>query len=139
MFERYTEGARRSIFFARYEASQFGAREITTEHLLLGLLRDDSPVIQRLLSLRAGAIRRQIEEHNPPQKPIPTNIDLPLTEASKRVLAYAAEEAERLHHRYIGSEHLLLGLLREEECLAAQILRGHGVRLPEAGEDIARD
>src|SRR5664280_421686 len=116
MFERYTEKARRVIFFARYEASQFGSPYIETEHLLLGLLREDKALTNRFLRSHASveSIRKQIEGHTTIREKILTSVDLPLTNECKRVLAYAAEEAERLSHKHIGTEHLLLGLMREE-------------------------
>src|SRR5271157_5115660 len=117
MFERYTEKARRVIFFARYEASQFGSPYIETEHLLLGLLREDKALANRFLRSHAAveSIRKQIEGHTAPREKVSTSVDLPLSHECKRVLAYGAEEAERLTHKHIGTEHLLLGLLREEK------------------------
>ena len=140
MFERYTEKARRVIFFARYEASQFGSPYIETEHLLLGLLREDKTMTGRFLRSAAAldTIRKQIEAHTTLREKVPTSVDLPLSHECKRVLAYAAEEAERLNHRHIGTEHLLLGLLREEKCFAAEILHERGLRLPHAREEVAR-
>ena len=131
MFERYTEKARRVIFFARYEASQFGSPYIETEHLLLGLLREDKSLTARFLP-SPGAVessRKQIEDHTTVRESVPTSVDLPLSNEGKRVLAYAAEEAERLSHKHIGTEHLLLGLLREEKCFAAEILQERGLQL----------
>ena len=126
MFERYTEKARRVIFFARYEASQFGSPYIETEHLLLGLLREDKALTNKFLRSHASvdSIRKQIEGHTTMREKVSTSVDLPLSNECKRVLAYAAEEAERLSHKHIGTEHLLLGLLREEKCFAAEILHG---------------
>src|ERR1700692_3154674 len=131
MFERYTEKARRVIFFARYEASQFGSPCIETEHLLLGLLREDKALANRFLRSSASveSIRKQIEAHTTLREKVSTSVDLPLSHECKRVLAYGAEEAERLNHQHIGTEHLLLGLLREEECFAAQLLREQGLTL----------
>jgi ATP-dependent Clp protease ATP-binding subunit ClpC len=131
MFERYTEKARRVIFFARYEASQFGSPYIETEHLLLGLLREDKALTNRFLRSHASveSIRKQIEGHTTIREKVSTSVDLPLSNECKRVLAYAAEEAERLSHKHIGTEHLLLGLLREEKCFAAEILHERGLRL----------
>jgi len=109
MFERYTEKARRVIFFARYEASQFGSPYIETEHLLLGLLRESRAVTAKLLKPDSDfVIRKKIELHYGERKTISTSVDLPLSNESKRVLAYAAEEAERLAHKHIGSERLML-------------------------------
>jgi len=140
MFERYTEKARRVIFFARYEASQFGSADIETEHLLLGLLREDKALTNRFLRSHASveSIRKQIEGHATIQEKISTSVDLPLSNESKRVLAYAAEEAERLSNKQIGPEHLFLGLLREEKCFAAEILHERGLRLSTVREEVAR-
>ncbi len=140
MFERYTEKARRVIFFARYEASQFGSPYIETEHLLLGLLREDKALANRFLrsSSALESIRKQIEAHTTVRERVSTSVDLPLSHECKRVLAYGAEEAERLGHKHIGTEHLLLGLLREEKCFAAEILNERGLRLSQAREEVAR-
>src|SRR5712671_5088571 len=140
MFERYTEKARRVIFFARYEASQFGSPCIETEHLLLGLLREDKALTNRFLRSAASveSIRKQIETHTTPREKVSTSVDLPLSHECKRVLAYGAEEAERLNHKHIGTEHLLLGLLREEKCFAAEILHERGLRLSQVREEIQR-
>jgi ATP-dependent Clp protease ATP-binding subunit ClpC len=140
MFERYTEKARRVIFFARYEASQFGSPYIETEHLLLGLLREDKALTNRFLRSHASveSIRKQIEGHTTIREKVSTSVDLPLSNECKRVLAYAAEEAERLSHKHIGTEHLLLGLLREEKCFAAEILHERGLKLIAIREELAR-
>src|SRR5688572_28918261 len=140
MFERYTEKARRVIFFARYEASQFGSPYIETEHLLLGLLREDKALTNRFLRTHASieSIRKQIEGHTTIREKVSTSVDLPLSHECKRVLAFAAEEAERLSHKHIGTEHLLLGLLREEKCFAAEILRERGLRLSTIREELLR-
>src|SRR5436309_7747769 len=140
MFERYTEKARRVIFFARYEASQFGSPYIETEHLLLGLLREDKQLANRFLGSHAAvdSIRKQIEGHTTIREKVSTSVDLPLSHECKRVLAYGAEEAERLSHKHIGTEHLLLGLLREEKCFAAEILHERGLRLSQIREELAR-
>src|SRR5664280_2337292 len=140
MFERYTEKARRVIFFARYEASQFGSPYIETEHLLLGLLREDKALANRFLRSHAAveSIRKQIEGHTTIREKVSTSVDLPLSHECKRVLAYGAEEAERLSHKHIGTEHLLLGLLREEKCFAAEILHERGLRLSTIREELAR-
>ena len=132
--------ARRVIFFARYEASQFGSPCIETEHLLLGLLREDKALANRFLRSSASveSIRKQIEAHTTLREKVSTSVDLPLSHECKRVLAYGAEEAERLNHKHIGTEHLLLGLLREEKCFAADILHERGLRLSQVREEIAR-
>ncbi len=139
MFERYTERARRVIFFARYEASQLGSPSIETEHLLLGLIREGKGLTSRLFSncqIPTEEIRKQIEDASPYREKVSTSVDIPLSADSKRVLGYASEEAERMLHTYIGTEHILLGLLREERAAAARILGERGMRLPAVREDI---
>ena len=140
MFERYTEKARRVIFFARYEASQFGSPHIETEHVLLGLLREDKALTNRLLRSHASieSIRKQIEGRTAVREKVSTSVDLPLSQECKHVLTYAAEEAERLSHKHIGTEHLLLGLLREEKSFAAEILQERGLRLSTLREELSR-
>jgi ATP-dependent Clp protease ATP-binding subunit ClpA len=137
MFERYTEKARRVIFFARYEASNFGSPYIETEHLLLGLMRENRLLMNRFLSSQAvESIHKRIEEHTTVRDKIPTSVDLPLSHESKRVLAFCAEDAQRLGHKHIGPEHMLIGLLREEKCFAATILHEHGLRLATIREEL---
>jgi len=126
MFERYTEKARRAIFFARYEACQYGLQEIDTEHLLLGLLRENKALHRWLPQATPETIRRRIDEHSSPQAPTSTGVDLPLSSASKRILKYAADEADVLSHKHIGTEHLLLALLDERGCFADKLLREAG-------------
>ena len=141
MFERYTEKARRVIFFARYEASQFGAPAIEPEHLLLGLMREDKTLTGRFFpraQITIEAIRREIESRTLLRERIPTSVELPLAPETKRVLHYSHEESDRLQHRHIGTEHLLLGLLREERSMAAQILFERGLRLAAVRDEIAR-
>jgi hypothetical protein len=140
MFERYTEKARRVIFFARYEASEFGSPYIETEHLLLGLLREDKALAHRFLGTTSSeSIRKQIEDHTVVRAKFPTSVDLPLSHESSRVLAYVAEEAQRLNHQHFGTEHLLLALLREEQCFAAAILQERGLQLALVRDKIASD
>jgi ATP-dependent Clp protease ATP-binding subunit ClpA len=140
MFERYTEKARRTIFFGRHEASQLGSLYIEPEHLLLGLLREDKALANRFLrSHRAvESIRKQIEGHTAPAEKVSTSVDLPLSHECKRVLAYGAEEAQRVNHKHIDTEHLLLGLLREEKCFGAQLLGEQGVTLHSVREQVQR-
>src|SRR4026209_2350419 len=141
MFERYTEKARRVIFFARYEASQFGAPAIEPEHLLLGLMREDKTLTGRFFpraQVSIESIRKEIEGRTLLREKISTSVELPLAPETKHVLAYAHEESDRLQHRHIGTEHLLLGLLREERSMAAEILSERGLRLNAVRDEIAR-
>src|SRR5216117_54894 len=141
MFERYTEKARRVIFFARYEASQFGAPAIEPEHLLLGLMREDKTLTGRFFPrapVSIESIRKEIEGRTLLRERIPTSVELPLAPETKRVLHFSHDESDRLQHRHIGTEHLLLGLLREERSMAAQILFERGLRLAAVRDEIAR-
>src|SRR5713101_107099 len=124
MFERYTEKARRVIFFARYEASQYGSSTIASEHILLGLLREDRTIMRRFAGfIQLGPeIRSEIERLIKRRKPFATSVEVPLSDESKRILNFAGEEADRFSHRHIGTEHILLGILRLPDSLAAKLL-----------------
>ena len=141
MFERYTEKARRVIFFSRYEASQFGASQIEAEHILLGLIREDKNLTARFFR---GAhddvetVRKEIEARTVIRDRVSTNIDLPLSTEAKRVLSFAADEAEKLKNRHIGTEHLLLGLLRAEDSIAAAVLYERGLSPSRIRQDLSR-
>jgi hypothetical protein len=137
MFERYTERARQLIPLARYEAAQFGSTTIETEHFLLALILD-SNLASRFLRTSSEVIRKEIEGRITVREKVSTSLDLPLSDECKHILAYAAEEAERLLHSHIGSEHLLLGILREEKCMAAEILRQYGLSVNAIREELAR-
>jgi len=123
MFERYTEKARRAIFFARYEASQFGKNYIESEHLLLGLLREDRGLIALLRIPSEEGIRKKIEDRLGvnAEKPA-TTVDLPLNPECRRALSYAAEDAEKLGHQNIDTKHLVLGLLRLDGSGVVELL-----------------
>ena len=137
MFERYSERARRVVFFARYEASQLGARQIETEHLLLGLLREDPALMKRLLSSDESVqdLRVKIEEQHRIDHLVSsdnctsTSVEMQLSDDTKWALDFASEEADRVLHDRIDSAHLLLGLLRVTDGAAAKILGSHGLEL----------
>ena len=122
MFESYNEKARRAIFFARYECSQYGSANIESEHLLLGILRE-----VKLLGVTPDVVRREIEEQIVSRPRTPTSVEAPLSTECCRVLEFAAEETKQLGQTTIQPEHLALGLLREERCLGARVLRAHRV------------
>lgn len=126
MFERYTENARQAIFFAREEASRFGSSCIESEHLLLGTMGSSELELNELLKLKdlESADRMASEQLDTTSKR-----DVPLSNQSKRILAYAAEEAARLNSPAIGSGHLLLGILREPDSGASRFLLAHDVDL----------
>jgi ATP-dependent Clp protease ATP-binding subunit ClpC len=141
MFERYTERARRVLFFARYEATQLGSTSIETEHLLLGLIREGKGLTSRIFArshLSLESIRKEIEGRTIFREKVSTSVEIPFSAETKRVLQFAAEEADRLLHTYIGTEHLLLGILREERSVAASILYEKGMRLASVREDIVQ-
>jgi ATP-dependent Clp protease ATP-binding subunit ClpC len=123
MFERYTEKARRVIFFARYEASQFGSPVIDTEHLLLGILRESKDLLESLSRVdSAKQIKEEIRLHFVTREKISTSVDLPFSEDAKRALILGSEEADQAGDRVIETEHILIGLLRKDGCLAQKIL-----------------
>lgn len=129
MFDRYTEKARRVVFFARYEASEYGSPCIDTEHLLLGLLRENKALANMYLGQGnvEAEIRAEVEQHITRGERISTSVEIPMTDGSKGVLNLAAQEAERLGHRHIGTEHVLLGLLGVEGSVAARLLQARGL------------
>lgn len=131
MFERYTEKARRVVFFARYEASQYGSPQIESEHLLLGLLRDNKGLRDWMPRASFETIRSWVDEKTPHGEKISTAIDLPLSNSSKMILKAAADEADRMGHPHIGTEHLFLSLFAVKESLAAELLQRAGTN-PEA-------
>jgi ATP-dependent Clp protease ATP-binding subunit ClpC len=130
------------IFFARYEALQYGSQIISPEHILLGLMREDKTLPARFFPFRPNltvdAIRREVESRIVLREKMPQSAELHLAPATKRILAFAHEESERMRSRNIGTEHLLLGLLREEQSIAAEILYEQGVRVQAAREEIGR-
>jgi len=130
MFERYTEKARRVIFFARYEASQYGSSVIASEHILLGLLREDRAIMRQFTGPIPSwtEIRTEIERLIKRGKPFATSVEVPLSDESKKILNFAGEEADRLGHKHIGTEHILLGILRLQDSLAAKLLIARGAK-----------
>ncbi|HEX6124992.1 MAG TPA: ATP-dependent Clp protease ATP-binding subunit [Pyrinomonadaceae bacterium] len=142
MFERYTERSRRVIFFARYEALQYGSPTISPEHILLGLLREDKTISARFLSFRntlsVDAVRREVEERIVPRDRIPQSAELHLAPETKKILFYANEESRQLKSRHIGPEHLLLGIIREERSIAAEILLQFGLQVQDIRDEIGR-
>lgn len=142
MFERYTERSRRVIFFARYEALQYGSQVIAPEHILLGLMREDKNLSARFFpfngTLTVDTIRRDVEQRIVLKERIPQSSELHLAPLTKRILFYANEESRQLKNRHIGPEHLLLGLVREERSVAAEILFGYGLQLRDVRDEMSR-
>src|SRR5687768_12422665 len=142
MFERYTERSRRVIFFARYEALQYGSPSISPEHILLGLMREDKTISARFLPFRntltVDGVRRDVEERIVLRDRIPQSAELHLAPETKKILFYANEESRHLKNRHIGPEHLLLGIVREERSIAAEILLGYGLRVQDLRDELTR-
>jgi uncharacterized protein (TIGR03435 family) len=132
MFERFTLRARRVLFYARSEVSQLGSSAVEPEHILLGVLDEGKGLGSRILAQTGGALddfRSDIVRHLTNRAKVPESDEIPFSASGQRALQYAAEEADRLLHNYIGPEHLLLGLLREERSVAAEVLAARGMRI----------
>ena len=136
MFERYREDARRAIFFARWEAQQSGSAYIEPAHLLLSLTHDADCKANQLFGLSAYTENFRNLLGVPASAQPSTSVDFPLSNLGKRVLAYTAEEAERLASKPIGTEHLLLGLLRERKSDVPETLAKVGIDLRSARNQI---
>jgi ATP-dependent Clp protease ATP-binding subunit ClpC len=139
MFERYTESARRALFFARYETSEFGAQAIGTEHLLLGIARNAAGLVGRILAdagLSYAALLPEVERRTAKRERTATSTELPFSPETKRTLRFAEEEANRQSVSYIGTEHLLLGLLREGSGITAAILSSAGLTLDDVRQRV---
>jgi ATP-dependent Clp protease ATP-binding subunit ClpC len=132
VFERYTERARRTLFFARYEASELGGGAIDTEHLLLGLIREGRGLTSDVFAqahLSLDAVRSEIRERVPVREKLPTSVEIPFSMDVQHILRVAAEEATRLGDNHIGTEHLLLGVLAHSGSLAANLLAERGIQV----------
>jgi len=124
MFERYTLQARRAVFLARYEASEFGSSLIEPAHLLLGILRESGALMRRVAGneQRIIELKSSVEKRLEPRMPrIPTSVDLPLSRECNEVLTFVAKEARRTRSLHIGPEHLILGLLSQTGSEAADL------------------
>ncbi len=131
MFERFTEKARRALFFSRYEATHLGAAAIEPEHLLLGVLREDTRLSQRYFHgyRTAELIRKEIERHSTGAKRVPTSKILTLSPSSKRVLSLADDESRNSYHPVVTTEHMLVGILRDKESFISKLLYDLGLSL----------
>ncbi|UCF86563.1 MAG: ATP-dependent Clp protease ATP-binding subunit, partial [Nitrospiraceae bacterium] len=132
MFEKFTERGRKIIIYAKEEAEKRNNDYLGTEHLFLAILREEDSLpmlILKKLGLSAEELRIEIERNLPSGVGTPTFGDIPFTPRAKKVLELAVEEARLLGHSYLGSDHLLIGLIREDEGLAGKILRSLGVNL----------
>ena len=140
MWQRFTERARRVVFFAQEEAGRLGENYVSTEHLLLGLVRENDSVAARILDsigISLGRVRSEIERQVTKGEGR-LGQDMQLTPRAKRVIDLAYDEARQLNNNYIGTEHLLLGLIREGEGLAGRVLSRLGVDLERTRAEVRR-
>src|SRR5262245_43490210 len=141
MYERFTDRSRKVMQLANQEAQRFNHEYIGTEHILLGLVSEGSGVaanVLKNLNVEHRKVRREIEkiiQHGPGGERVVKG-RLPHTPRAQKVIEYAIDEARHLNHNYIGTEHLLLGMLREEEAVAAQVLMNLGLKFERVREEI---
>ena len=141
MFERFTERARKILAIAQEEAKNLNHDYLGTEHILLGLIREGEGVaaeVLRNMGIEFETIRLEIEREAPSGGALAILGNVPFTPNSKKVLELAVEDARNMGHNYIGTEHLLLGLIREGESIGAKILLKFGVTLEKARAGLLR-
>ena len=139
MYERFTDRARKVMQLANQEAQHFNHEYIGTEHILLGLVKEGSGVAANVLKNLDGDLRKiriEVEKLVQTGPEMVTMGKLPHTPRAKKVIEYSMEEARNLGHNYVGTEHILLGLLREQEGVAAQVLLNLELRLDEVREEV---
>ena len=139
MYERFTDRARKVMQLANQEAQRFNHEYIGTEHVLLGLIKEGSGVaanVLKNLDIDLRKIRLEVEKLVQSGPDMVTMGKLPQTPRAKKVIEYAMEEARNLNHNYVGTEHILLGLLREQEGVAAQVLMNLGLKLEDVREEV---
>ncbi len=139
MYERFTDRARKVMQLANQEAQRFNHEYIGTEHILLGLVKEGSGVaanVLKNLDIDLRKIRLEVEKIVQSGPDMVTMGKLPQTPRAKKVIEYAMEEARNLNHNYVGTEHLLLGLLREQEGVAAQVLMNLGLKLEDVRDEV---
>src|SRR4051794_38909446 len=139
MYERFTDRARKVMQLANQEAQRFNHEYIGTEHVLLGLIKEGSGVaanVLKNLEVDLRKIRLEVEKLVQSGPDMVTMGKLPQTPRAKKVIEYSMEEARNLNHNYVGTEHILLGLLREQEGVAAQVLMNLGLKLEEVREEV---
>src|SRR5687768_5570090 len=139
MYERFTDRARKVMQLANQEAQRFNHEYIGTEHILLGLVKEGSGVaanVLKNLDVDLRKIRLEVEKLVQSGPEMVTMGKLPQTPRAKKVIEYSMEEARNLNHNYVGTEHILLGLLREQEGVAAQVLMNLGLKIEEVREEV---
>ncbi len=141
MFERFTERARKVMALANQEAQRFNHEYIGTEHVLLGLVKEGTGVganVLKNLDVELHKVRMEVEKLVKPGPDMVTMGKLPQTPRAKKVIEYSIEEARNLNHNYVGTEHILLGLLREHDGVAAQVLMILGLKLEEVRDEVLK-
>ena len=141
MFEKFTDRARKALALANQEAQRFNHEYIGTEHILLGLVKEGSGIggaVLKRLGVDLRKVRLEVERLIKPGPEMVTMGKLPQTPRAKRVVEHAIEEARNLYHNYVGTEHLLLGLLRERDGVACQVLMNMGLKPDEVREEVMK-
>ena len=139
MFERFTDRARKVMALANQEAQHFNHEYIGTEHILLGLVKEGAGVganVLKNLNVDLGKVRHEVEKLVKHEPEIAAVGRLPQTPQAKKAIEYAIEEARKLNHNYVGTEHLLLGLLREQDAVADKVLMNLGLKLEAVREEV---
>ncbi len=139
MYERFLDRAKKVMQTANQEAQRFNHEYIGTEHILLGLAKDEDCVAMKVLKrlgISAKVLRREVEKLVQSGSEMITMGRLPQTPRAKKVIEYAMEEARNLNHNYVSTEHLLLGMMREDKCVAAQALMKLGLTIEKVREAV---
>jgi len=139
MFERFTDRARKAMALANQEAQRFNHEYIGTEHILLGLVKEGSGVganVLKNLGVDLNKVRQEVSKLVKSGPDMVATGKLPQTPRAKKVIEYSIEEARSLNHTYIGTEHLLLGILREQDGVAAQVLMNLGLNIDDVREEV---
>ena len=140
MFERYTEPARRALFFSRYEVSRLGGDRITSEHLLLGVLREVREVTWKIAAqarIDLSTLQDDVRRRCAGGETLPSSFEIPFGEDTKRILYRAAAEADALGHRSISPDHLVLAMLTDGSNGAAHLLVEHGIVVEDVRRQLA--
>jgi hypothetical protein len=141
MYERFTDRARKVMQLANQEAQRFNHEYVGTEHVLLGLIKEGTGVAANVLlnlDVHLRKVRQEVEKVVQAGPELVTMGKLPQTPRAKLAISYAIEEAQHLDHNYVGTEHLLLGLLREQEGTAAQVLMNLGLKLEVVRKEVLK-
>ena len=139
MFEKFSDSARRVLFFARYEAGEAGSPYLGTEHLLLGLLKETEDVVREIFArckVSIPELQAEVETRIQRGDEVSTSDELPLHDSCKKALHFALDESKRLFHGEVSAEHLLLGLVRYEDSTAGALLHDHGIQLHEVRDHV---